>query len=396
MKVKIIGMDHNGSGIAKIDEKIIFIPKCVVGDEVLIDIVKKNKKYDVGRVREIISESDKRVFPICPYYDRCGGCNISNFSYQEQLEYKKHKIINMFKKYLGIDILPSIIESSKEYKYRNKITYHVDNKIGLIDIDNKLMSIDNCLLVSDKVNELYRIIKMEDLSKVKKIQIRECENGLMLMITGRMNIDRIKDLCLSIYMDNKCIINGNGYIFIGDIKYRVSDKSFFQVNTCNISKLYDVILKYGDFRKEDTVIDLYCGVGSISLYVSKYVKSVLGIEIVPEAIVDANENAKLNNIENVKFICGDVSKLVSDNISGDVVIVDPPRAGLDKKTIEVLNNKKIDKIIYVSCDPMTLVRDIKLLDSYEFKEITLVDMFPQTYHVESVVLLTVKKDEKNE
>lgn len=391
MKVKIVSMDHSGNGIAKIDNKVMFIPKCIPGDEVLIDIVKSHKNYDLGRVREVINKSDKRVSTLCPYYDKCGGCNISNLSYQEQLEYKKSKVINMFNKYLNVLIEPKIIDSLKEYKYRNKITYHLGGEIGLVDIDNKIIPIDNCLLVSDKVNDLYNLIKKEDLSKVKGIQIRECDNGLMLMINGFMNIDRIKDLCLSISMNNKFIINNLGYISIKDIKYRVSDRSFFQINSSNISRLYDVIIDYGNFKKEDRVIDLYCGVGSISLYVSRYVKSVLGIEIIEDAIKDACENAKLNNIDNISFICGDVSKLADDKISGDVVIVDPPRSGLDKHTIDVLNNKKIEKIIYVSCDPMTLVRDIKLLNNYELKDITLVDMFPQTYHVESVVLLQKKK-----
>ena len=167
----------------------------------------------------------------------------------------------------------------------------------------------------------------------------------------------------------------------------VSDKSFFQVNTANISNLYDEVVRYGSFGKNDRVIDLYCGVGSISLYIAKYVKSVLGIEIVDEAIKDAKINAKNNEIDNAKFLCGDVAKLIDDNIDGDILIVDPPRAGLDKHTIDVINEKKIKKMIYVSCDPMTLVRDVKLLNNYHLTNISVVDMFPQTHHVECVVKL---------
>jgi 23S rRNA (uracil1939-C5)-methyltransferase len=167
----------------------------------------------------------------------------------------------------------------------------------------------------------------------------------------------------------------------------VDDKSFFQVNTSNIIKLYDVILKYGDFKITDNVVDLYCGVGSISLYIARYVKKVLGIEIIENAIVDAKENANINNIDNVEFICGDVSKLVDNNIDCDTLIVDPPRVGLDKHTTEVINNSGIDRVIYVSCDPMTLVRDLSILDNYKIEGVTLVDMFSNTHHVESVVLL---------
>ena len=173
----------------------------------------------------------------------------------------------------------------------------------------------------------------------------------------------------------------DGYIHVGELKYKVSPKAFFQINTSNISNLYDEIIRYGKFTKNDSLIDLYSGVGSISLYVAKYVKNVLGIEIIPEAIDDAWENAKINNIDNAKFICGDVNKLIDDNVKCDVLIVDPPRVGLDKHTVEVINDSKIKKVIYVSCDTMTLVRDIKLLDNYELNDISVIDMFPETHHV---------------
>ena len=389
MEVKIIDLDHKGNGIARIDNKIVFVPKCVTGDLVDIDIVKSHKKYDEGRVKKVIEVSDDRIESLCPYYEVCGGCNISTLNYSKQLEYKKNKVINIFKRYMGIDINPEIIGSDNRYEYRNKITYHVDNGVvGLVSIDNKLLKIDSCVLVSDIVNELYGYICKEDLSDVKKIIIKECDNGLILSIDGKMNIDSFKELCLSIYVCGECVYKkDDGYINIGDIKYRVSLDSFFQVNSKNISRLYNVILKYGEFKNSDRVIDLYCGVGSISLYVSKYVDSVLGIEIISDAINDAKENAKLNNIDNVEFICGDVSKLVDDNVFGNIVIVDPPRIGLDNHTIDVLNNIDVDKLIYVSCDPMTLVRDLSKLDNYNIVDVCLVDMFPQTHHVESVVLL---------
>ena len=392
MKIKIEKMDHTGNGIGFYDGKICFIPKSIVGDIVDVSFIKSTKKYNIGKVEKIIKSSDSRIDSICPYYQLCGGCNINNLSYDEQLEFKKNKVKNIFKKYLNLDINPNIIGSRDEYKYRNKITFHVNNKkIGLVSIDGDIIDIDNCLLVSDKVNELYNLIRKEDLSLVKKIVIRECDNGLILDIDGTFDISKIKNMCLSIYSNGKCIFsNGDGYILVNDIKYLVSNKSFFQVNTNNIKNLYDLILKYGNFCGNERVIDLYCGVGSISLYISKYVKSVLGIEIVNEAIIDAKNNACQNNIENVDFICGDVSKIINSKIKGDVVIVDPPRIGLDKHTIDVLNECKIKKIIYVSCNPMTLVRDIKMLNNYSLDKIELVDMFPQTHHVECVCLLKLR------
>lgn len=392
MEVKIVDIDHKGNGIGRVNNKIVFVPKCITGDLVEIEIFKNHKKYDDGRMLKIIESSDDRIESICPYYYMCGGCNISNLNYSKQLEYKKNKVINIFKRYLNIDINPEIIGSDKRYEYRNKITFHKKNGVlGLISINNEIMKIDECLLVSERVNELYRKICNEDLSKVEKIVIKECDNGLILDIDVSMKIDNIKDMCLSIYCNSLCMYKrDDGFIHIGDIKYIVSKDSFFQVNSDNISRLYDVVVRYGDFRQTDKVIDLYCGVGSISLYIARYVDSVLGIEIIEDAIKDANNNAKLNGISNAKFICGDVSKLVDDNVEGNIVIVDPPRIGLDKHTIEVLNQIDVDRLIYVSCDPMTLVRDLGMLNNYEICDVTLVDMFPNTHHVESVTLLQRK------
>ena len=388
MEIRIIDMDHLGNGIGKIDNKVIFVPKSITGDILDIDIYKSNKKYDIGKINKIIKKSELRKETLCPYYDMCGGCNISNLDYSEQLNFKVKKVRNIFKKYLDMDIDPRVIGSVNEYNYRNKITYHNDKDLGLISEYDNLVKIDKCLLVSDKVNKLFNEIKKNDLSLVKLITIKECDNGLILVIDGKMDIKNIEKYCISIYMNDECVYKKeDGYIIINDIKYMVSDKSFFQVNTANISNLYDEVVRYGSFGKNDRVIDLYCGVGSISLYIAKYVKSVLGIEIVDEAIKDAKINAKNNEIDNAKFLCGDVAKLIDDNIDGDILIVDPPRAGLDKHTIDVINEKKIKKMIYVSCDPMTLVRDVKLLNNYHLTNISVVDMFPQTHHVECVVKL---------
>ena len=344
-----------------------------------------------GIIKEIITPSSKRQEAICPYYEKCGGCQISNLSYLEQLEFKKNKVKNIFSKYLNKSIDPVIIDSDKRYQYRNKITFHNEGELGLVSIENRCMPIDRCLLVSDKVNQIYELIKREDTSRLDKLIIKECDNGIILSIYGIINYNKFRDLCISIYVDDKRVyFKEEGYIYVKDIKYLISNKSFFQINTSNISKLYDLIIQYGKFNGTERVIDLYCGVGSISLYVSRYVDSVLGIEIVDDAIKDARKNANNNMISNVSFICSDVSLVIDDNINCDVLIVDPPRVGIDKHTIDVINKSGIKKIIYVSCDPMTLVRDIKRLDNYEFVDITLVDMFPQTHHVENVILLQRK------
>ncbi len=396
MKIKIEKMDHLGRGIGYNDGKIVFVPKAVMGDILDIEIISNHRKYDIGKINKIIQSSDNRIVAKCSYYNECGGCHISNLKYFDQVGFKKDKIVDMFKRYLNIDINPRVIDSEKEFEYRNKITYQVKNgKIGLVDINNNFIEIDKCLLVSDRVNKLLGALKNEDLSKVTKIVIRECNNGLILSITGDMNVDNLVNECLEIYINGvKKYSLEEGYLYIDNLKYRVSDKSFFQINTGTIKRLYDEIVRYGNFTGSERVIDLYCGVGSISLYVSRYVKSVLGIEIVKEAINDANYNKKINNIDNASFICSDVSKIIDKNIDGDILIVDPPRAGLDKHTREIINNANIKKIIYVSCDPMTLVRDIQELDKYKLVEVSVVDMFPQTEHVECVSVLQRKNLEK--
>ena len=391
MKLEIKDMDHKGNGISFIDGKVIFVPKTVIGDIIDASIIKEYKNYSIGKINEIVDKSEFRLDNKCPYYMECGGCNISNLDYNKQLEFKKNKVKNIFLKYLNMDIDLDIIPSKKEYKYRNKITYHKNKSLGLISEYDGIVDIDNCLLVSDKINKLYDKIKKLDISLVKLITIRECDNGLILDIVGRLNIDTLKEDCIAIYMNNKCLFKKeDGYIKLNNLKYMISNKSFFQINTSNITTLYDNILKLGNFTKDDVVIDLYCGVGSISLYVAKYVKKVIGIEIVEDAISDAKINAKINNINNVSFICSDVAKSNFSLIDGDILIVDPPRTGIDKQTIEVINNKRIKKIIYVSCEPMTLVRDIKCLNNYKIVSINVVDMFPQTHHCESIVLLKLK------
>lgn len=392
MRISVVRMDHLGRGIGYNEGKVIFIPKAIPGDVVDIEITNSYKKYDIGKIIEIIEPSNERIDAGCPYYYECGGCHISNLKYFNQVNFKKDKVIDIFKRYLNKEIVPRVISSEKDFEYRNKITYQVENgKIGLVDINNNFIEIDKCLLVSDRVNKLLSMLKKEDLSKTIKIVIRECDNGLILSITGDIKIDNLVNECLEIYIngERKYFLE-EGYLYIGNLKYRVSDKSFFQINTSNICHLCDEVIRYGEFTGNERVIDLYCGVGSISLYISRYVKSVLGIEIVKEAIDDANYNKKINKIDNATFICSDVAKIIDDKIECDTLIVDPPRAGLDKHTKSVINDSNIKKVIYVSCDPMTLVRDLKDLDMYNLEKISIVDMFPQTCHVETICVLERK------
>lgn len=402
MEVVIEKMNHQAMGIAKINGKVVFIPKVIVGDIVDIDIVKEYKNYSIGRVNKIIKKSAKRVDVLCPYYDICGGCSISAYTYQDELEYKVNNVIDIFKRN-EIDIKPNIIKSDNRYGYRNKITLQVSNGIiGLYEEDsNKIVDVDKCLLVSDKLNEIIDIIKKNiNVNKCNKIVIRDTYYGIMIIFYGSVNneevIKYLGNKVVSIYTyDNKykCIY-GEKYLYemIGEYKYRISPDSFFQVNSRTVNKLYNKVVEYAiEDEKKDNLVDLYCGTGTIGIYLSKYFNSIIGIELNKQAVEDAKENAKINGVNNIEFYAGDVGKIINDQIKADVIVVDPPRSGLDKRTKDILLKIKANKIVYVSCNPLTLARDIKELDSgYKLGDITLVDMFPNTHHVESVCVLNFR------
>ena len=402
MEVVIEKMNHQAMGIAKINGKVVFIPKVIVGDIVDIDIVKEYKNYSIGRVNKIIKESAKRVDVLCPYYDICGGCSISAYTYHDELEYKVNNVIDIFKRN-DIDIKPNIIKSDNRYGYRNKITLQVSNGIiGLYEEDsNTIVDVDKCLLVSDKLNEIIDIIKKNiNVNKCNKIVIRDTYYGIMIIFYGSVNneevIKYLDKKVVSIYTyDNKyrCIY-GEKYLYemIGEYKYRISPDSFFQVNSRTVNKLYNKVVEYAiENEKKDNLVDLYCGTGTIGIYLSKYFNNIIGIELNKQAVEDAKENAKINSVNNIKFYAGDVGKIINDQIKADVIVVDPPRSGLDKRTKDILLKIKANKIVYVSCNPLTLARDIKELDNgYELGDITLVDMFPNTHHVESVCVLNFR------
>ncbi len=366
-EVIIIDYDHHGRGMAKINDKIVFIPNTMIGEKVKIKITKNKKNYMEGKVIEYIEENKNRVKNLCPYYEKCGGCDILHIPYNEQLLYKENKIKNIVSRYLKDDIhINNIVKSDKQFNYRNKVTLHTNNnKIGYYEKNsNNIIPINNCLLLNPTLNNYIKTID-------------KTNEELVLRTNG---IDILDD-------NNSSIIKN-----IGKYKYLVSLKSFFQVNDNVTYKLYEKIKEYCNSTKEDTILDLYCGTGTIGIYLSEYCNKVLGIEINKQAIIDANKNKDLNNINNIEFIAEDVSKITNKiKFKPSIIVVDPPRAGLDEKTIKEIIKINPNKLIYVSCDPMTLVRDLNILKYYfNIKEITPFDMFPNTYHVESVVLMNRK------
>ena len=408
-ETEITSLENEGSGVCKINQMIVFVPKALPGEKVRIRITEKKKNFARGKIVEILKSSDKRIESKCSYYEECGGCNLRHQTSKENLKFKKEKVETALKRIGKLDVkVEDTIPSLKEDNYRNKVSFKVeDNRIGFYGEGTyQLIDIDYCLLAQKQINDSLNVIKnylKENDNEIKNITIRygNAMDELLIDIYSLNNTDiKILDylttnICnLKSVIFNDKVVYGNGYIkeISNGLMFNVSAKSFFQVNSVQTEKLYDEIVKVANLSKDDVVLDLYCGTGTITSIVSKYVKKVIGIEIVEDAIIDAKENLKINGINNAKFICGAAAKEISKiKEKVDVVIVDPPRKGVDRKAIAIMKKISPKKIVYVSCNPVTMARDLSYLnDLYDVKKVTPVDMFPNTAHVESVVLLERK------
>lgn len=390
-KVKIKKFDYEANGIATLQGKKIFISNALPEEEVEIKIFENRKNYAKAKVINYIKKSNKRIDNPCPYKN-CGGCDLLHLNYEDELVFKQNKINEIF--YGKVKKIESIILSEKTFNYRNKITLKVNDKLGYYKrYTHEIIPIQKCLLAKEEINTLIKEISNLNLNGIKELTIRSGKNLMLIIETKKRNLSEF----LKLNVDNIVVFNNNnfktikGNNFITDsilnINFNIKNNSFFQINNEQTNKLYKKIISLGDFNKEDTVLDLYSGIGSIALCISKYVKEVIGVEINKDAVLSANENKKINNIKNVNFYCMNVNKL---NIINKInkVIVDPPRGGLDKKTIKILKEINAKKIIYVSCNPLTLKRDIELLnDKYKPESLVPIDMFPKTHHVECICVL---------
>ena len=398
MEVKITKLNHSGEGMGTINGKIVFIPKALPGDVVEAKIIKEHKNYIEAVSTEYKEQSPNRTAIQCPYYQQCGGCQLMGLSYQEQLNYKKDKATNILKKYANLDLNPPIKES-KEYHYRNKITLQVKNgKIGLYTQNsNDLIPINECLLVSNSINNIVKLINNKlNLQSINQIIIREANNQLMTKFLGKIDesilIKTLSSHVSSLYLNNKHLY-GTKTITENLDKYQflISPASFFQVNHTQTINLYNQVKKYLG-PNNNQILDLYCGTGTIGIYVSDYCQKVTGIELNPSSVKDAQHNIELNKLTNIKIKQGDVGKVLQAKNTYDAIIVDPPRSGLDKHTRDTLIKIKSPKLIYISCNPITLARDLnELKELYNIEDITLFDMFPNTYHVECVMWMSLKK-----
>lgn len=409
MSYKIERLDHQGRGITYINGKIAFVKDTLPGEEIELKIIKENSKLIEAEPTSFLKESQLRVKELCPYYKECGGCNLLHMSYEEQIKYKQSKIVDIMKKYADIngEVIKQIVPCDRQFHYRNKVTLKVKEKLGYFkEKTYELIPIEKCLLVNDKINEIIKILNgYTDLSNIKEVVIKSFTDKETMLIIY-LQEDEINENLLDylskhvdniiVYDNNKKMIKriGKSNIIARLMKkqFKIGANSFFQVNMDQTLKIYDKIADYLSKIEDSTVLDLYCGVGSIGLYsVSNYAK-LIGVEIVPEAIENAKTNAELNSMENTKFLVGDTKTiLMHSNYKADTIIVDPPRAGLDKSVIEDIKKINPNMLIYLSCDPITLARDLKLLsDLYDVEELIPYDMFPNTHHVETLVKLIKK------
>ena len=442
--VDIIDNGFEGEGIAKKDGFTIFIPGAIKGEKVRILIVKVLSSHAFGKLLEILEASKYRQEADCSTYKRCGGCNLRHIKYEETLKMKQNAVQSLVNKTLKNKLqVQETIGMDNPFHYRNKAQYPVgadkngEPVIGVFaNRTHEVIPIEKCLIQNPKSEEITKFIlnfiKKEHISVyneetrkglfrhiVIKVGIKTGEIMCILVINGKTipkeeiliknlveNFPQIKTIVKNINTKNTNVIlgqdninvYGDGHIedILGEYKFKISPLSFYQVNPIQAEKLYELGVKMAEISKEDTVFDLYCGIGTISIFMAKYAKKVYGVEIVEDAIKDAKENAKLNNATNTEFFAGDTEIVLDELINQkkvipDIVMFDPPRKGLAKNSINNILNIKPKKIVYISCNPATLVRDLAEFESlYEVKSIVPVDMFPFTSHVECVAVLSLK------
>ncbi|MBP3707313.1 MAG: 23S rRNA (uracil(1939)-C(5))-methyltransferase RlmD [Clostridia bacterium] len=442
--VDIIDNGFEGEGIAKIDNYTIFIDGAIKGEKCKIVITKITSSHAFGRLLELISAAQCRCKPDCNTYKRCGGCNLRHIEYEETLNIKQDKVQNLINKTLANRVQTSkTIGMGNPYNYRNKAVY----PIGKDKLENivfgvyakrthEIIPLQECQIQNE---ESYKIAKfvVEQMKKfgisaynektkqgyvrhiITKVGIQTDEIMVVIVMNAKKmpheltianniidQFPNVKTVVKNINTQNTNVIMGQknesivgrGYItdVLGDFIFKISPMSFYQVNPIQAEALYNIAIENAKITKEDIVCDLYCGIGTIGIFASKFAKKVYGIEIVKQAIEDARTNANLNKINNIDFICGDVEEafeelIKREKVKPNVVIVDPPRRGLDESTINNILNLKVERVIYISCNPATMVRDLKMMEEkYEIKRIQPVDMFPFTSHVECIAVLTLK------
>ncbi|HHX59811.1 MAG TPA: 23S rRNA (uracil(1939)-C(5))-methyltransferase RlmD [Epulopiscium sp.] len=440
--ITIHDLGTKAEGIGKVDDFTVFIEKALPGDIVEALIVKVKKNFAFGKLINIIEPSPLRREPKCPVASKCGGCQFQHLSYAGQLEYKRKKVQDVLQrigKIGDVEVKPTI-GMENPYMYRNKAQFPVRKENGELKIgffaprSHRIIDTDTCDIQHESNTEIIKItrdflteqgtsIYDEKEHKglvrhiVTKVGFHTHEIMVCIVINGKalpgsdelvkrlQVIENVKSIVLNHNKERGNVIlgkdittlYGNSYIrdYIGDIEFEISPLSFFQVNPIQTEVLYKKVMEFAQLTGEETVWDAYCGIGSISLFLAQKAKMVYGVEIVPEAIQDAKRNAVLNDIENVEFIVGQAEAVIpykfkEEGVQADVIVVDPPRKGCDESLLQTIVEMGPKRVVYVSCDPGTLARDLNYLTEHGFKvvEVQPVDMFPQTTHVECVVLMS--------
>ncbi|MGX0481363.1 23S rRNA (uracil1939-C5)-methyltransferase [Staphylococcus pasteuri] len=441
---QVLDLTHEGHGVVKIDRYPIFVPNALINETIEYKIIKVKKNFAIGKLLNVIVESDSRVEPPCVYYDKCGGCQLQHMTYQAQLTMKKEQVINLFhrKGSFNDTVIHDTVGMEDPWRYRNKsqIPIGLNNdkkpKMGFYrQRSHDIIDMDSCLIQDEKhqqvMNDVKQLISELNISvyneKTKKGLLRHLvvrtghyTNQMMIILVtnGKAfkqanqlvealvklhpNVTSIKqninDAHSNVIMGRKSItLYGTDEIEdkLSEITFNISDQSFYQVNSHQTEKLYNQALEYAQLTGNEIVLDTYCGIGTIGLYMAGKSKHVYGVEVVPSAIKDAEENATINQLENTTFVCGKAEEVIlkwkAEGIRPDVVMVDPPRKGCDETFIKTLLELNPKRIVYISCNPSTQQRDAQLLSQqYDLKEITPVDMFPQTTHIETVALFERK------
>ena len=446
-QVQIEDMSDTGEGIGKTDGFTWFVKDAVIGDVVEAMVMKTKKSYGFARLMQVLEPSACRVTPRCPSARQCGGCQLQAMSYEEQLKFKENKVRNNLSRIGGLTEIPMepIIGMEEPWRYRNKAQFpfgkdkngriitgfYAGRTHAIIEQEDCLLGVEENQPILDCIRgfmEEYHIAPYEEETHkglVRHVLIRKGFTTGELMVCLVLNgdvkklkapevlVERLVKLFPSHMASISCSINrektnvimgkeivnlyGPGYItdYIGNVCYRISPLSFYQVNPVQTQKLYGTALEYAGLTGEETVWDLYCGIGTISLFLAQKAKKVYGVEIVPQAIDDARANAKLNHFENVEFFVGKAEEVLPEQyeknqVYADTIVVDPPRKGCDSVCLDTIVKMAPEKVVYVSCDSATLARDVKYLGErgYEVKRVKTVDMFPWSGHVETVVLLS--------
>lgn len=447
----IISIGYEGEGIAKIEGYPIFIEGAILGEKVKVLIVKVKKNYAYGKLIEVIEPSSERIEPKCSIYKRCGGCTVQHMSYKKQLDYKFERVKDCITKIGGLseELVKYPIGMNNPERYRNKVQLPVGMVKGELNIgfyasrSHNIIDLDTCLIqdkVADRVTNLARqwMLKyniqpasidgvFNKKGLIRHIMIRKgfTTNEVMVVLVSTKEkvpyinefineivekIDGIKSIVLNVNKENTNVILGQECMtlwgedtitdYIDNFKFNISPLSFFQVNPVQTEKLYSKALEYAGLTGEEIVFDAYCGTGTITLFLSQKAKKVYGVEIIEPAIINARENARINNIENAEFFVGKseevIPELIEKGIVPEVIVVDPPRKGCDIKLLEAIGKAKPNKVVYVSCDPSTLARDLKILEEqgYKTEEVQPVDMFPMTSHIENVTLLVKEQSDE--